>query len=139
MDELIINAIFDAPVTPDGKPLLATLDRDADFELQEKEHVDVILAATTDYMGACIVDQFGSLRKSTLLDTLAKYHEGKQRASASNPSEKGLGIAGALQAGMSLLYAAHPKVQTQVMLFFEKAETYKDFRMSFRFFSMLGM
>ncbi len=61
-DELIMNAIFDAPVE-DGRLYKKQIDRAAQFSLTPREEVNLQVASDSQYVGLCVTDQFGSLQK----------------------------------------------------------------------------
>lgn len=138
VDELLMNAIFDAPVLPNGAPLRRGTERNADFELIQQEHVHVEVATAQDYVGIGVSDQFGSLRKSVLLGFLNKDYHDREYVLRKNDLGAGLGLNGIIQAGLSLIFACKPGVKTEVMLFFKKDATYRDFRGGFRFLSVLA-
>ncbi len=48
----------------------------------------------------------------------------------------GLGLLGTLHAGLSLLFIVKPGVRSDVMIFFPRTKSYKDFREGFRFLSI---
>lgn len=137
-DELLMNAIFDAPVLPNGMPLRRGTGRDADFELIEQEHVHLSMASTDDYVGICVSDQFGSLKKGILMNFLSKDYHGEDYVLRKGDPGAGLGLHGIVQSGLSLLFLCKPSVRTEVMIFFAKDASYKSFRGGFRFFSVIA-
>lgn len=137
LDELIMNAIFDAPVLPNGTPLRRGTERSLDFELIEREHVEIELVTANDYAAVSVSDQFGSLRREKLFEFLKRDFHGKDYVPDSSKGA-GLGLLGTLQSGLSLLMVSQPKVRTEATLFFHKTENYKAFREGFRFFGVVG-
>lgn len=137
-DELVMNAIFDAPVLPNGMPMRRGTDRAVDFELIEKEYVHLQMASSSDYVGICVSDQFGSLKKSVLMGFLSQdYHDKGYELRKGDPGA-GLGLHGIVQSGLSLLFVSKPGVRTEVMAFFAKDASYKSFRGGFRFLSVVA-
>jgi hypothetical protein len=137
-DELLMNAIFDAPINIKGEPYRRKSSRDADFELIGREQVQVEVIATPDYIGVSVADQFGTLNKDVLLGFLGtNWQKEIYRPRASEPGA-GIGLNGTIQAGLSLLFVSRPGVRTEVMLFFPTTENYKEFRDGFRFLSILA-
>lgn len=137
-DELLMNAIFDAPVLPNGMPLRRGTGRDADFELIEQEHVHLDMASSDDYVGICVSDQFGSLKKSVLMGFLSKDYYGQEYVLRKGDPGAGLGLHGIVQSGLSLLFLSKPGARTEVMIFFAKGASYKNFRGGFRFLSVIA-
>jgi hypothetical protein len=137
-DELIMNALFDAPTLPDGALMRRGTDRHADFELVDKEHVVVDISETEDYIGICIADKFGSLKKGLVLRFLGKDYQANEYVPRTDDPGAGLGILGIIQSGLSLLFVCKPGVRTEVMIFFPRSPNYKQFKMGFRFVSLLS-
>ncbi|MGK5085806.1 hypothetical protein WDW37_21160 [Bdellovibrionota bacterium FG-1] len=137
VDELLMNALFDAPVLPNGMALRRGTDRNADFELIEQEYVVVEVASIFDYIGICVADQFGSLKKSVLMNVLARNLPVDLAHVPSHDPTVSMGLKGIIQSGLSLVFASQPGVRTEVMLFFKPDTTYKDFRSGFRFLSLM--
>lgn len=137
-DELLMNAIFDAPILPNGMPLRRGTSRDADFELIAQEHVHLELASGDDYVGICVSDQFGSLKKSVLMGFLSKDYQGEDYVVRKGDPGAGLGLHGMVQTGLSMLFVSKPGVRTEVMVFFARNASYKNFRAGFRFFSVIA-
>lgn len=135
LEELLTNALFDAPEDDAGHRVRWKLDRAQDFEMKSGETVEIELAATDAYMAACITDHFGTLKRLTMLQSLNKqYATGAEDSSA---MESGMGVKGIIESGLSLLYAGTRGKHTKAMLFFQKAASYKEFRQSPQFFSMV--
>jgi hypothetical protein len=138
VDELVMNAIFDAPVLPNGMYLRRGTARDADFELIDQEHVRIEVASSPDYVGICVADQFGSLKKGVLMGFLNRDYQGSDYQVPTEDYGAGLGLRGLVQSGLSVLFACKPEIRTEVMVFFRKDATYKDFRGGFRFLSVFS-
>lgn len=138
MDELISNALFDAPVNDSGQRTRWKLDRSESFDLSPREKVLVELASTDAYMGICVTDQFGSLKRDVLVESLGKHYRRLSLTDSASETDRGLGLRGVLEAGLSLLVITVPGVRTQAMLFFRKTGTFREFRSSFRFVSMFA-
>lgn len=136
MDELIMNAIFDAPTDKAGERYRWKEDRNAEFELKDKEQVSVMMSSTDDYMGFGVVDKFGSLRRSTLLELLGKHY--RQIRSHDAVPAVGMGLRGILEAGLSIDFIVNPGVETQVLLIFKKCSSFREFRGSMQFLSING-
>jgi hypothetical protein len=137
-DEMLMNAIFDAPVLPNGAPQRRGASRDADFELIEREHVHLQMASSDDYVGICVRDQFGSLKKSVLMNFLSRDYHDKGYVLRKNDPGAGLGLHGIIQSGLSMLFLSKPGLRTEVMVFFAKGGSYKNFRGGFRFCSVIA-
>lgn len=144
-DELMINAIFDAPRTSEkmGKKSTyqiahrSTMQRSENFILDMNESVSLEIASTATYIAICITDQFGSIRKEEILPFLKRDYS----VTGYTPREGtsgALGINGIIGSGLSLLYLWRPGVKTHAILFLPVIDNFKAFRSAFRFFSFLS-
>lgn len=129
-DEIIMNAIFDAPIGMNQKRLKHDLPRETEITLGQNERVEVSIASTENYMGVCVTDYFGSLKKETLIRSLFEAYDTKGGSVA-------LGLQGAMQAGLSLLFIVQANVKTEVITLFPRSESFKEFRAGFRFLSLV--
>jgi CheY-like chemotaxis protein len=62
VDELVTNAIYDAPRTAEGTPRYAARDRKEKFALDPWEHVHVRWGSSGDHIAISVSDSFGALR-----------------------------------------------------------------------------
>jgi hypothetical protein len=74
VDELLMNAIFDAPVDELGKPTLSTTPRSTAFPLDGKNLVEMQVGFDGKYVGISAIDHFGSLEKAKLLSHISKIY-----------------------------------------------------------------
>ncbi|MFO1464786.1 MAG: hypothetical protein U1F66_13545 [bacterium] len=65
LNELLMNAIFDAPVDPGGHKPYSNVDRGASFQLQDKEQPEVQYGLDHGKLAVSVSDQFGGFRKET--------------------------------------------------------------------------
>ncbi len=133
-DELLMNAIFSAPVDDSGAHHRAKLKRDSDFELGEREQVTVEMGATDDLLALSVADSFGSIDKNRVLSFIQKDY---QKRAFATEAATGLGLYGIFSSGQSLLFAWKPGKRTEVILVFPIARNLKAFKETFRFFSFV--
>jgi hypothetical protein len=136
-DELMMNALFDAPVDGTGSAYRRATPRKDDFELAGREVVTLEMGATPSYFAVSVTDHFGSLRKENVMGFIRKDYENTNYRPRVGDPGAGLGIYGMLQAGLSLLFVSKPEHATQVILFFPVVTNFKAFRTSFRFFGFM--
>lgn len=137
LDELMLNALFDAPIDPSGNRYRASQSRAEAFEMSPQESVELELASSDEVVGACIVDHFGSIKSEMLLNALGRHFRRAVIAqSSTSPLETGLGLRGILNSGLSLLVATTPNVETRAMIFFRRTQSFVEFRKSFQFTSL---
>lgn len=136
-DELIMNAVFDAPGSSNKAVYRDGIDRNADFPLDEMAQVQIEIASAPEYMGLCIADNFGTLKKDTALKHLLQNFKTKEYVPTVTKGA-GLGLHGIVEAGLSFVFVSKPNQKTEVMLFFSKSKNYKDFREGLQFVSIFA-
>ncbi|MGQ0505101.1 MAG: hypothetical protein ACT4TC_07240 [Myxococcaceae bacterium] len=93
VDELLTNALYNAPVDPAGKPLWSTRARNVPITLPEQARVDVQLVSDGRRLGVSVTDPYGSLTREALLGHLAKrFRQGGNTLAARTEDGRGLGL-----------------------------------------------
>lgn len=140
-EELLMNAIYDAPTTPDGTALYNHLPRTTPVELKKTEQAELRYACDGMLAAVSVSDPFGGFRMQTLLNYLERNYS---MASAGNVDiqEKGKGGAGR---GLHLIIASsdlvvfnvHRGKRTEVIALFnlDPKTLVEDAKPSFHFFA----
>ncbi len=76
LEEMLMNAIYDAPIGKDGKSLYNHLPRTVDFNLKPEEQGMVRFATDGMLIAVSVQDPFGSLQGSTILRYLEANYGG---------------------------------------------------------------
>jgi hypothetical protein len=126
-DELLLNAIYHAPVDKKGVHYQAAKDKNFVYPFRKVEEVTVSLMSNEHYFGISVTDSFGSLYLKQVLDYLTQEQK---------PNEPHLGLFKIIDSGFSLLLNVIPGQLTEAMLFFPKAASHKEFKSGFRFLSL---
>jgi hypothetical protein len=71
-EELLMNALYDAPVDSDGKPIFAEVDPHDRTRSRSPRPVSIRYAATDDSFAIAVRDRFGRLAKNTILSYIDK-------------------------------------------------------------------
>jgi hypothetical protein len=137
-DELILNAIFNAARTSDGKRKHHSRSRSDDFVLSPREKVQVEFAITAEYVGICVSDFFGTLHPEDALQSLRDHFQMTSKNGRTEPSMRGFGIHGIVQAGMNLVLIAQSGTRTDAILLLPVATNVVGFKRGFKFFSVLS-
>ncbi len=140
-DELMVNAIFDAPRTfssigKKGHMEIQTRvlqDRAESVDLTARETVILDFGVTPHYLAISVSDNFGGLKKDDVFLYLRKDFS----KTGVKTHTTGVGIGGIIQSGLSLLFIARPNHRTQAILFIPVVENFRSFRTAFRFFSFI--
>lgn len=135
VDELLMNALFDAPVDEKGQRRYQAITQEPARKLEGREVVELGFAFDGQYVGISVADGFGSLEKASLLSRLARSFRDKDYTIGDNQQGAGLGLATVYQSGASLIFRCEPGTRTEVTAFFRRTESYREFREQFRFIS----
>jgi hypothetical protein len=136
VDELLMNAIYDAPSEATDDDAIKNMPRNQALKLDGKHHVELHLGYDGRYAAVTVVDQFGSINKAKLLAHICKSFINSEYKINPLAPGAGLGLATTFRTGGSLLFVTEPGVRSEVTVFFKHTETYKDFRTQFRFVSI---
>ncbi|MBI3535336.1 MAG: hypothetical protein HY072_07610 [Deltaproteobacteria bacterium] len=133
VDEILMNAMYDAPVDDLGKPTLSTTPRSAKIELQGKHQTEMAIGFDGKFVGISATDLFGSLDKAKLLSFVAKIYTDEEYKVKMATAGAGLGLATVFRSGGSLFFVSESRVKTEVTVFFMKTANFRDFKDQFRF------
>ncbi len=133
VDELVMNAMFDAPVDPLGKQIYLTTSRNTVLTLKDRSVVEMSVAYDGDYVGISAVDQWGSLDKQKLFEHLSRRYAKEEYRVKSTSAGAGIGLATVFRTGGSFLFACEKGVRTEVTTFFRKTDNFREFKDQFRF------
>jgi hypothetical protein len=135
-DELLMNAIFDAPTEHEGKSMDDEDLHIADIPLQGRHSVEMQVGFDGKYAAVLVSDQFGSLEPSRLLEKLAKNYSKAEYVPTEGLTRAGLGIFTVFHSGGSLFFLVRKSARTDALVFFRNTETFREFREQFRFFTL---
>ena len=136
-DELLMNAVYDAPVDKNGFTYRKQGSRTDNFLLKPKEEITLEMAQGDEYFSVSVTDQFGSLEKEIVLGFIRKDYENENYRVQEKVTGAGLGIYGMINGGNSLLFMCKPRVKTEVVLFYPNVTSKRQFRESFQFFGFI--
>lgn len=135
LDELLMNAIFDAPVDSSGKHYRRKLSRDSDFALLPRETVTTEIRISPEFIGIRVSDLFGSLNPQTAVYCIGKNFDEKSYVVSDLDPGAGLGLMKLAQS-ISLIYRVEPRVKTESIALIGNSRTFRELRHSFNFFSV---
>ena len=108
-DELISNAVHNAPVDASGAHYRKDLPRDGELELDERHRVQLRWGCDARYVAIEVSDRFGSLDRDTILRSLATSDVRPTGGGA------GMGIALAYRSCDHLVFDLAPGVRTEII------------------------
>lgn len=133
VDELLMNAMFDACTDERGRQLYAATPRNTVMALDGRQSVELHVGFDGPYVGITAVDQFGSLDKERLVEHLSKGYRNEAYKVKSSVAGAGIGLATVFRSGGSFLFACDAHQRTEVTVFFQRTDSFKEFRDQFRF------
>lgn len=132
-DELMMNAIFDAPCK-NGNYYRRKEPRNSEYPLLDQERVAITYGVTDDWVVFSAKDQFGSVRRNSLLGSIRRDYEKLEYTPPEDDHGAGLGIYGIIQGGLSITFTGKANESTEVTLLVPRLKSFKAFRTAFRFF-----
>ena len=108
-DELISNAVHNAPIDASGVHFRKDLPRDQEIELDDRHAVRLRWGCDARYLAIEVTDFFGSLDRDTILDALAKSDVRETGAGA------GMGVALAYRSCDHLVFNLSPGKRTEII------------------------
>ena len=136
VDELLMNAIYDAPPDSSGEQKLKKVRRDTPLELTGNNSVELQMGFDGTYAAFTVIDRFGAINKLKLLTHLFESFSREKYQVNEGQAGAGVGLATTFRTGGSLVFLSEPGVRTEVTVFFKKTNSFKDFRTQFRFISV---
>jgi CheY-like chemotaxis protein len=108
-DELISNAVHNAPVDADGVHYRKDIARDVELELDARHQVRLRWGCDARYVALEVTDQFGSLDRDTILRSLAKQDVRDSGGGA------GMGVALSYRSCDHLVFNLSPGKRTEII------------------------
>lgn len=137
-DELLMNAIFDAPRNSSGKAFRHNLARTSKFNLEANEVVALNIGRANNLLGVSVEDHFGSISREVVYKFLsADYRKANYRIDP-NAVSAGLGLNGIVKSGLSLLMQHKKKAITKVSIIVPICNSVKEMKQSFQFVSFIS-
>lgn len=135
VDELLMNAMFDAPVDELGKTLYGSTSRATAMRLEGKNAVEMQVGYDGKYIGVTAIDHFGSLDKAKLLSHISKIYTEDEYKIRTSVAGAGIGLATVFRSGGSFFFTSESRTRTEVTVFFRRTDSFREFKDQFRFIS----
>lgn len=117
-EELLMNAIYDAPVDANGKALYNHLPRTVEVELGPHEEAVFRYACDGVLIGVSVEDPFGALDNKTILNYLESCYSGKGGSLNLEKGGAGRGLFQIMETADLVIINVRPKVKTEVIAMF---------------------
>jgi hypothetical protein len=135
VDELLMNALYDAPCDDFGRTIYTLTPRGQDRDLQEREKVEMKIGFDGNTFALSVMDRFGSLDRNRLLNHVSVNYKHREYRLRQAGAGAGLGLGAIFQTGGSLVYHCEGGKRTEAVLITSVFENYRDFKSQFRCFS----
>ncbi len=112
-EELLMNALYDAPRNPGGVPRNAHLDRRLSVALGAEETIWLRYGCDGQTLAIAVSDPFGSLSKRAVTERLRKVADGVPRPQA-GVAGAGLGLVMTYSVANQLIFSVSPGTLTEV-------------------------
>ena len=133
VDELIMNAIYDAPMNSDGQQKFKGIPRTTPVALDGRQELEIFAAMHGEYVSVSVTDNFGSLKRANIIKHVLKNYRSKDYKVDESIFNGGIGLATTFQMGGSLLFFCDTDSRTEAMVLFRKTDNFKQFKAQFRF------
>ena len=135
-EEMLMNAIYDAPVDTQGKPLFNHLARTVDVELQEDQAATLRFACDGNILGVSVSDPFGGLTKDIIIAYLDSCYRGQAGIFNVEKGGAGRGLHQIIESSDLTIFNVKKQIRTEVLCLFQLDNTQKKNvrRPSFHYF-----
>src|SRR5262244_1640734 len=118
LDEMLMNALYDAPVDAGGKQMFADVPTKTRISLRMEQKATVEYACDGNTFALAVRDSFGTLRGETVLKYLDRCLHSEQQMERKTGGA-GLGLYIISNAATQFLLAIHPRVATEATCTFD--------------------
>jgi hypothetical protein len=133
VDEILMNAMFDAPVDGSGRPMHTALSRNTAIALEAKSAIEMHVGFDGTRVGISVIDQFGSLDRGRLLSHVSKKYSDDAYKLKNIVAGAGIGLATIFSTGGSLVFASESGMRTEATIFFARTDNFRIFKEQFRY------
>jgi len=134
VDEVVTNAIYNAPRTKDGEPKYAKLSRREAVVLDDDEVGELQFACDGDYIAIAQIDPFGSLTQDTIISYLNRCLIKGPEQFSENTGGAGIGLFRVFQSLSKFIVNIDPGNKTEVIALIDLRLSMKRFRQAAKSF-----
>ncbi|MFZ3231377.1 MAG: cyclic nucleotide-binding domain-containing protein [Pseudobdellovibrio sp.] len=117
-EEMLMNAIYDAPMDQDGKPKYNHLSRNDEIELSDDQAACLRYGTDGVLLAISVTDPFGSLTKNILQSYLEKNYNGEETGTA-DKGGAGKGLHMIISNSDFVVFNVKPQKKTEVICFLQ--------------------
>ena len=117
-EEILMNAIYDAPVDKSGKPLYNQLDRKQVVNLQKNEYGEFRYACDGMLAAISVADPFGAFPMQTLIKYLERNYSGSVETHEEGKGGAGRGLHQIIESSDLVVFNVRRNIRTEVIALF---------------------
>ncbi|MBY0471891.1 hypothetical protein K2X30_12050 [bacterium] len=133
VDEILMNAMYDAPVDDLGKSIYQSTPRSTPMKLENKAAVQMEITYDGKYVAVSAIDLYGSVDKKKLLAHMAKSYQREEFRVRATHQGAGVGLGQVFRSGGSVLFSSEAGSRTEVTIMFRRLDMFREFKDQFRF------
>lgn len=126
-DELIMNAVYNAPVDSNGNPKYATQSRSEPVILEPEEYAEFRYACDGRNLALSVADPFGRLAKDTVLEYLQRCFQAGADQVSQKSGGAGLGLYYIFESLNHFVVNVDPGKRTEMIGLLNVSGSYRDF------------
>jgi CRP-like cAMP-binding protein len=136
VEEMLMNAIYDAPVDSQGKSLFNHLTRKNEIQLDTHQQSKLRYASDGVLLAVSVVDPFGSLNRDIIIDYLLTCYNGAAGSLNEQKGGAGRGLHQIIENADLTVFNVKAGVRTEVICLFNLDGQKREAQPSFHYFFM---
>jgi CRP-like cAMP-binding protein/CheY-like chemotaxis protein len=135
-EEMLMNAVYDAPTNKAGKPLYNHLPRTEKITLSDEHTAKIRYGCDGLYAAVSVADPFGALSKKVLIDYVESCYHGRAGSMNAEKGGAGRGLHMLIESSDLTIFNVKKNVKTEVIVLFnlEAAAQKREIKPTFHFF-----
>ncbi|MBL7669854.1 MAG: cyclic nucleotide-binding domain-containing protein [Bdellovibrionaceae bacterium] len=133
-EELLMNAIYDAPIDKQGQSLYNNLSRKTPVNLEPKHHGTLRYGSDGVFLAVSVTDPFGALTKDVIFKYLETCYHGKPESVESEKGGAGRGLHQIIENSDLTIFNVRAGIKTEVICLFYIESFRKEGTPSFHYF-----
>jgi hypothetical protein len=136
VEEMLMNAIYDAPVDTQGQPIFNHISRKQEVELDTHQQSKLTYACDGVYLAVAVKDPFGSLTKEVIVDYLGSCYNGNAGSLNEGKGGAGRGLHQIIENADLTIFNVKKGIRTEVICLFNVDGQKREAQPSFHYFFM---
>lgn len=133
-EEMLMNAIYDAPVNVTGESLFNSLPRTEKVVLESHQEATLSYATDGVFLAVSVVDPFGALTRQIIVDYLLSCYNGLAGSLNENKGGAGRGLHQIIENSEITIFNVKKNVRSEVICLFNVDGQKKNVEPSFHYF-----